>query len=240
VTRCVRALLLSLGLCLISANAAAAATAWRTQTLGQRHGGLLAVSCVSPTFCMAVGSIEGRKQGVTLAELYNGAGWTVLPTPNVPRATDNELLGVSCSSQNACMAVGFRQNKQGAARTLAEQWNGLAWSIDRAPFVFHSGLASRLLHVADGMHRGRRERVVPRLGRVGAGGALERHELGAAADAKAPAWIRRGAARPVVRFAKRLHSRRRGVRRQARRLLWRRRAFERAWLVDEAEVRRRL
>ena len=133
---------LAFWLCVASAAQAAATPVWRTQTLDQAHGGLLAVSCVSPTFCMAVGSIEGRKRGVTLAELYNGSDWTVLPTPNVRGTTDNELLGVSCSSGTSCTAVGFRQNKQGAARTLAEQWNGLAWSIDSAPFVFHSGLAA--------------------------------------------------------------------------------------------------
>jgi hypothetical protein len=133
--------LLVLGLSSASAEAASALT-WRAQRLGQPHGGLLAVSCVSSSFCVAVGSIERRNQGVTLAEVYDGARWAVMPTADVPGTTDSELLGVSCSSQTACMAVGFSQDTQGVTSTLAERWNGVGWSLQPTPGVPSSGLAA--------------------------------------------------------------------------------------------------
>lgn len=141
VSRYAAAIVLLVGLCLASAPAAGAST-WRTATPGRAPGGLLAVSCVSPQFCMAVGSVHRGTRGVTLAETYDGTVWTVMPTPDVAGATDNELLGVSCSSLTACTAVGFSQNRRGATRTLAERWNGAAWSIQPTPFVLRSGLAA--------------------------------------------------------------------------------------------------
>jgi hypothetical protein len=55
------------------------------------------------------------------------ARWTV---QRAPRALGGTLLGVSCSSPRACMAVG---NYNGhTLRVLTERWNGSRWSIVRA------------------------------------------------------------------------------------------------------------
>jgi hypothetical protein len=134
-------LLAALALCLVGAPTAGAAT-WSTHKLRQRNGGFLGVSCPSPGFCMAVGSVQGRTRGVTLAETYDGVSWSVVPTANINGAVDNELLGVSCSSPVACIAVGFRQYDTGATRALAEQWDGFSWSIMSMPRVHDSGLAA--------------------------------------------------------------------------------------------------
>lgn len=142
-TRC-RALLLllvALGSGLASAQPATALS-WRTHKLAQANAGLLGVSCPTANFCMAVGSMQRRRRAVTLAEAYDGASWAVLPTPNIPGAVDNELLGVSCSSPTSCIAVGFRENGAGAARALSERWDGLAWSLVSMPRVRDSGLAA--------------------------------------------------------------------------------------------------
>ena len=50
--------------------------------------------------------------------------WSVTPTP----ATKSELVSVSCTSTTSCMAVG-RVGK----RTLAESWDGEAWSVVATP-----------------------------------------------------------------------------------------------------------
>ena len=55
------------------------------------------------------------------------AGWTV---QRVPRAPGGTLLGVSCSSPRACMAVGGYSGH--TSRVLTERWNGSRWSIVRA------------------------------------------------------------------------------------------------------------
>lgn len=130
-----------LGLALAMAPRAAAAQ-WQTQKLAQANGGFLGVSCTSPSFCMAVGSIQGAKRGVALAEAYDGARWAVVPTPDVGGARDDELLGVSCSSPAACMAVGFSRGRRGLTHPLTERWDGSAWAIQPTHYVLRGGLAS--------------------------------------------------------------------------------------------------
>ena len=64
------------------------------------------ISCVTTTFCMAVGTL-GLDSG-TLTELWNGSTWKLVPRPNPPGGVPGggSLLGVSCTSTTFCMAVG--------------------------------------------------------------------------------------------------------------------------------------
>src|SRR5215472_3993476 len=68
---------------------------------------LAAVSCPSPTACTAVGdyyNADGAQ--VTLAEAWQGGSWVVEPMPDPAAGTGaSVLLGVSCASPDACMAV---------------------------------------------------------------------------------------------------------------------------------------
>jgi len=48
-------------------------------------------------------------------------------------ATSSQLHGVSCTSATFCMAVGEQGTSSGGATTLAERWNGSAWSIVASP-----------------------------------------------------------------------------------------------------------
>jgi hypothetical protein len=74
------------------------------------NGQLRSVSCPAVNDCVAVGYYEAHIDDFyysmrTLVETWNGTVWSVSKTPNQsPR--DNELLGVSCTSVNACTAVG--------------------------------------------------------------------------------------------------------------------------------------
>ncbi len=54
-------------------------------------------------------------------------GWTV---QRVPRAPGGTLVGVSCTSPRACVAVGSYSGH--TSRLLAARWNGARWSIVRA------------------------------------------------------------------------------------------------------------
>jgi hypothetical protein len=86
---------------------------------------LSAVSCASPSMCIAVGSYldsNGNPAG-TLAELWNGSSWSLLTTPKLTAAT---LDGVSCPTVSACVAVGHRGS---TATQLIEVWNGTTWSV---------------------------------------------------------------------------------------------------------------
>ena len=113
------------------------------------YGSLTAVSCASSTFCMAVGSdeVDNVGYGTGLTENWDGESWQVVPSPNYP---DDDLgpgflgggilLGVSCASAQACVAVGYSDaggvNSQGLGYpglALVETWDGIAWSLTPTP-----------------------------------------------------------------------------------------------------------
>jgi hypothetical protein len=98
---------------------------------------LAGVSCISPTWCAAVGSgVDHAGKRLTLAERWNGAHWTIQHTANPsPALPVHELSGVSCRSVNACVAVGeFGEERFSPFFTatfdgLIERWNGHHWSV---------------------------------------------------------------------------------------------------------------
>lgn len=119
----------------------------RTPSPSDPGGGaeLNAVSCVSSTECMAVGETEifeashgGALVPHPLAEMWNGAKWTLVSTPKLTH-TGARLNGVSCtpgtgSGPARCMAVG----SEGAPHhptefTLAESWDGTSWKFVPTP-----------------------------------------------------------------------------------------------------------
>jgi hypothetical protein len=75
------------------------------------HDSLLGVSCVSGSFCMAVGD--------TSAEAWNGSTWRAVKAP--PTGTDQAL---SCATASFCVAVPGT-----TVSNVAEQWNGRAWHL---------------------------------------------------------------------------------------------------------------
>jgi hypothetical protein len=100
---------------------------------GSTGADLSGVSCVSAAACMAVGG-SGNSSDVTstLAESWDGARWSVVPSPN-PVTGGDAFRGVSCASKDACMAVGFSGSSNGVHTTLAESWNGRRWSVLPSP-----------------------------------------------------------------------------------------------------------
>jgi len=104
-------------------------------------GGIFNVSCVGPADCWGVGTLldeastSGNPTG-TLVEHWDGTSWSYVPSPN-PAGTGVAgafLEGVSCSSVDSCMAVGYATDSSGNNLTdVAEQWNGTAWSIVPTP-----------------------------------------------------------------------------------------------------------
>jgi len=71
---------------------------------------------------MAVGEYANGSTGATLTESWNGAAWSVVPSPG-----DGRLFGVSCTSTNSCVAVGGEQ------AAPIEYWNGTTWSALYSP-----------------------------------------------------------------------------------------------------------
>jgi hypothetical protein len=91
---------------------------------------LSGVSCTG-AMCMAVGLYYTlTNPGLTLAEVWNGAKWTVSPTPNPVGPETDEFWGVSCPSATSCIAVGETYSHSLVNKALAETWNGVSWVID--------------------------------------------------------------------------------------------------------------
>jgi hypothetical protein len=91
------------------------------------------ISCVAATACEAVGESTGPSGELTLTEFYNGTTWTVQASPNPAGAEESLLSHVSCTAAKACDAVGQELTSAKAYVTLAEQWNGTAWSVVATP-----------------------------------------------------------------------------------------------------------
>jgi len=103
------------------------------------------VSCSGSNACIAVGS-AGSVNGSstqTLTELWNGASWSIVSSPNV-FSYPSSLSGVSCSSTAACTAVGDWSSSS-YAKTLVETWNGTRWSIVSSPNAGPPGDAANFL-----------------------------------------------------------------------------------------------
>jgi hypothetical protein len=94
---------------------------WSVSTAGTSGQDIGAISCLTPTSCMAVGDVE-IANGVyrTFVEQWNGANWTVMTSANSPR-TNNGLLGVKCTSATFCMAVGYHDSST-TQDTLVEKY----------------------------------------------------------------------------------------------------------------------
>lgn len=105
---------------------------------------LKAVSCISVSTCMAVGykGTSGRASTM-LAEEWSRSKWTVQAVPAPVGSVQSWLYGVACVSAADCIAVGYYDPNFSEALTLAEEWNGSRWSIQRTP-NFRGGTSSIL------------------------------------------------------------------------------------------------
>jgi hypothetical protein len=94
---------------------------------------LLGVSCLSSTSCTAVGDyIDSSNFDGNLAEALSGTTWSLQKSPSPAGVNESNLLSVSCTSSEACSAVG--EYSTGHEVAMAERWNGEKWQLqDAAP-----------------------------------------------------------------------------------------------------------
>src|SRR5437867_3162898 len=78
-----------------SARALWIAPSPNVETAGTTVSQLNAVSCATPTSCVAVGHSVTSGATKTLVEHWNGLAWSIKPSPN-PVGTAIDLAGVSC------------------------------------------------------------------------------------------------------------------------------------------------
>jgi len=111
---------------------------------------LTSVSCVRPTWCMAVGTtFKGVYPANNLAEIWNGASWRLVATP-----AGAGLATVSCSATWYCLAFGSVDFLKGIKKAPAFRWNGSKWLKIPAPTKPVSvSCASRTLCVTEHSHQ---------------------------------------------------------------------------------------
>jgi hypothetical protein len=98
--------------------------------IGPRLWGL---SCVSATWCMAVGSYNVGSAQPVLSEIWNGKKWTIHRPPTPRHLSGSVLVGVSCVSKSFCNAVGNSLTSTLGLVSLGETWNGKSWTIRSTP-----------------------------------------------------------------------------------------------------------
>jgi hypothetical protein len=104
------------------------------QPAGSTESSFDAVSCPIATDCEAVGDYVVAGGGeMPLVERWTGTAWSVESVPNPARARNSFLSDVSCISSAACMAVGTSTTGAVNGVSLAERWNGVAWTVEPTP-----------------------------------------------------------------------------------------------------------
>jgi hypothetical protein len=108
-------------------------TAWVvanvTDPPGSQLTALWDVTCPSASNCWAVGAQKAAASPapVTMAEHWNGADWSVVPTP----ATNGYLTSVTCASATDCWAAGTSvtdDNNSDPLHGFIDHWDGSVWS----------------------------------------------------------------------------------------------------------------
>lgn len=92
---------------------------------GHRGASLVAVSCPTATFCLAVGGHSAPGGRRSLAEEWNGKAWRQLAS-----APGRGLVGVSCTSTRFCMVTVGRTSKTPES---VEIFNGRMWRAAARP-----------------------------------------------------------------------------------------------------------
>ena len=94
------------------------------------------VAAISTIDVWAVGYAQNSSTFFTqtLIEHWDGSAWTIVPSPN-PGTNYNFLYNLAVVSANNIWAVGDYPNTKDKEQTLAEHWNGSAWSVVTSPNV---------------------------------------------------------------------------------------------------------
>ena len=111
-------------------------TSWTAQSVpfpAGEEGSLQGVSCASANDCVAVGREDTSTGSNAFVVHWDGTSWAIQTALGPPQTA--ELHGVSCSAATACTAVGDAgaTREGGASATLAERWDGTAWTIQPSP-----------------------------------------------------------------------------------------------------------
>ncbi len=91
---------------------------------------LSSVSCVSASFCVAVGQYYNGTVNQNQLLTWNGSTWSLDSAASLSTSSSqsNFLVGVSCVTPSFCVAAGYFVGS--AHQNLVLTWNGSTWSLD--------------------------------------------------------------------------------------------------------------
>ena len=93
------------------------------------NSSLAASSVIASNDIWAVGSVTtGTSTTETLAEHFNGTGWSVVPTPSL----NASFTGVAGAAEDDVWAIGSQASRK-TENPLIEHWNGTSWSVVSTP-----------------------------------------------------------------------------------------------------------
>ncbi len=109
-------------------------TAWSivpSPNPNNRLNELNALVAISSSDAWAVGSTSSGNapDQATLILRWDGAQWSIVPSPSPGTAGLNALYGVAANSANDVWAVGSYTNSGEFAQTLVEHWDGTSWQV---------------------------------------------------------------------------------------------------------------
>ena len=104
---------------------------------GDNH--LESVSCLSTSFCVAVGSHVTADGSRTSIFSWNGTSWAFVNSPNsnLTPTDNNRLLDVSCTSVTSCLAVGYYDSTSSSG-PLVLAFDGSTWTLAATPIIPNS------------------------------------------------------------------------------------------------------
>ena len=92
--------------------------------------GMNAVSCVSTTSCVAVGSYNDSGGNlIPDADVWNGSSWTLWGGTLPNGAVGGVFNSVHCRSSVSCYAVGTWTDASNVTHVLADHWNASGWGV---------------------------------------------------------------------------------------------------------------
>jgi hypothetical protein len=111
---------------------------------GAQDAVLLGVSCITSSYCTAVGHSFNGATDQTLVENWNGTAWSITPSPSPSSTGAVTLNSVSCTSTSFCVGAGYYVLSSSSEATLIETWDGTAWSITPSPNPSSTGTVQLL------------------------------------------------------------------------------------------------
>lgn len=104
---------------------------WHDALVPAVQGTGAGISCVSDSWCMAVGVSSQTGSAPIWVGMWNGLAWTFsTPTLAIGTAPNVTVTALSCGSASRCVLGGSFSDSAGLYQAFAATWNGSSWVLE--------------------------------------------------------------------------------------------------------------